>query len=165
MSRLAKLAGFAVALCGAAGSAVAMSYYNAGVSAGEYATFTLELPAHDGIAPVEIDLGTERLPKALFSPDIVTFQAGSITNKSTEPLTVRFALADSDLHAGLTIDGVDGDFNRVVPLPPGGQTSISVVVTLPPSARNRPVPLETMLSVEDIATGTEVASVPLRVRR
>ncbi|WP_237151824.1 hypothetical protein [Oryzibacter oryziterrae] len=162
MPSLSKLATFAVALLGAAGSAVAMSYYNAGIGTNEVIKFSVTLPAAE-VPPVEVDLAAQRLPKALLAPNTVTFRAKSLVNGTDKPLDVRLSLEGNPAGAGVQINGNEADFSRITNIAAGGKANVYLIFTVPPAARGSATPLETALLVKNVDDGSTLARVPLRV--
>lgn len=162
MPRFSRLAAFAVALLCAAGSAVAMSYYNAGIGSNEVIKFSLNLPAAE-VAPVEMDLAAQRLPKALLARNTITFRARSLINTTDKTMDVRLTLEGNPSGAGLQINGNEADFARITSIAAGGKANVYLILTIPPEQRGKAVPLETALLVRNAADGSPLARVPLRV--
>lgn len=153
------LVGFAVAGVVGVGAALGASLFHRAASQGEVAKFQLFLPA---LQPktAEIDLAAQGWPKALLSPNTVSFRAQVVAK---QPLELRLSLEGAGDRAVITVDGDAAGAERVVRVGPGKKTSIGVVFDVPSARRGEAVPIEAALVVLAEGTGRPLGRVPLRV--
>lgn len=153
------LVGFTIAVALGIGAALGASLFHRAASQGEVAKFQLFLPA---LQPktAEIDLAAQGWPKALVSPNSVSFRAQVVAR---QPLELRVSLEGADDRAVVTVDGDAAGAERVVRVGPGKKTSIGVVFDVPPERRGEAVPIEAALVVVAEGTGRPLGRIPLRV--
>lgn len=153
------LVGFVVAGVVGLGAALGASLFHKAASQGEVAKFQLFLPALQPKA-AEIDLAAQGWPKALLSPNTVSFRAQVVVK---QPMELRLSLEGAGDHAAITVDGDASGAERAVRVAPGRKTSIGVVFSVPPERRGEAVPVEAALVVLAEGTGRPLGRIPLRV--
>lgn len=153
------LVGFTIAVALGIAAALGASLFHRAASQGEVAKFQLFLPA---LQPktAEIDLAAQGWPKALVSPNTVSFRAQVVAK---QPLELRLSLEGVGDHAVVTVDGDAAGAERVVRVGPGKKTSIGVVFDVPSERRGEAVPVESALVVVAEGTGRPLGRIPLRV--
>ena len=151
--------GFTIATALGVGAALGASLFHRAASQGEVAKFQLFLPA---LQPktVEIDLAAQGWPKALLSPNTVSFRAQVVAK---QPLELRLSLEGAGDRAVITVDGDAAGAERVVRVGPGKKTSIGVIFDVPLERRGEAVPIEAALVVLAEGTGRPLGRIPLRV--
>ena len=153
------LVGFTIAVALGGGAALGASLFHRAASQGEVAKFQLFLPA---LQPktVEIDLAAQGWPKALLSPNTVSFR-GRVVAK--QPLDLRLSLEGAGEGAVILVDGDATGAERVVRVGPDRKTSIGLFFEVPPERRGQAVPIEAALVVVADGTGRPLGRIPVRV--